>query len=327
MLDAKDMKILGALDCNARQANSQVARKVGLSKEVVNYRIKSLEKRGLITNYHAVIDTTKLGYMCCRLFIRFQNVNVTKEKEIIEYARNHKSVGWIVRTKGPWDLVFVIWSKTVNDFKQVCDEICFEYGQFFQNKIVSIATKIYHFKHNYLFGTTDYDYLLLGENDKQVNIDELDIKILSMLSKEGRIPVINLSNKLNVTPNTISYRIKNLIKQGVILGFKTGINSKLLGYQRYKIILFLQNLTKKRISSLIEYLRCDPNVIYITDALSYSDLEFEIDVKNNEQLYEMMNKLRVDFADIVKDNEICLTYEQLGKNYLPELNGAESQLK
>ena len=38
-IDAKDMKILHELDLNARSSNSEIGRRVRLSKEVVKYRI------------------------------------------------------------------------------------------------------------------------------------------------------------------------------------------------------------------------------------------------------------------------------------------------
>ena len=50
LIDTKDRKILNELDFNARQSNSEIARKVGLSKEVVNYRIRNLEKAEIVTS-------------------------------------------------------------------------------------------------------------------------------------------------------------------------------------------------------------------------------------------------------------------------------------
>ena len=41
-LDAKDRKILYELDINSRHSNSEIAKKVGLSKQVVGFRIKRL---------------------------------------------------------------------------------------------------------------------------------------------------------------------------------------------------------------------------------------------------------------------------------------------
>jgi len=47
-IDLKDRKILYHLDLNCRQSNAQIGKKVRLSKEVVNYRIKRMEEEGII---------------------------------------------------------------------------------------------------------------------------------------------------------------------------------------------------------------------------------------------------------------------------------------
>ena len=44
-LDLKDKKILFELDFDARQSYSEIAKKVRLSKQVVEYRIKKSRKR------------------------------------------------------------------------------------------------------------------------------------------------------------------------------------------------------------------------------------------------------------------------------------------
>ncbi|MBI2143762.1 AsnC family transcriptional regulator, partial [Candidatus Woesearchaeota archaeon] len=65
-MDAKDRKILSELDMDARQPLSAIAKKVGLSREVVNYRIRQLERRNIVKGYYTVLDTAKLGLMYCR---------------------------------------------------------------------------------------------------------------------------------------------------------------------------------------------------------------------------------------------------------------------
>ena len=64
------LEILSELDMDARQPISAIAKKVGLSKEVVNYRIKQLEKKKVIREYYTVLNITKLGLIFCRLFMR-----------------------------------------------------------------------------------------------------------------------------------------------------------------------------------------------------------------------------------------------------------------
>ncbi|MBW2999688.1 Lrp/AsnC family transcriptional regulator [Candidatus Woesearchaeota archaeon] len=319
-LDLKDLKILRELDMDARQPNSKIAKKVGLSKEVVNYRIKSLENRGIVERYYAILNTAKLGYMFCRFFMCFQNVDVEKEKEIMDYARKQPAIGWIVRTQGPWDLVFVIWAKNILDFNNTCDDICCKYVSYFKHKFVSIATNLHLFKYNYLYDTQDFSEHMVGRDFEQEKVDITDLKILELLTKNGRMPTLMIAKKLGLTPNAVKYRIKGMIRKKIIHGFRAALNINQLGYQRHKVLLVLQNMTKQRFNSLVEFLRCEPNVVYITEAVGQGDLEFEIDVKNNDQLYGTINKLRSEFSDILKDYQICLTLSEKEINYLPVKN-------
>ena len=61
-LDLKDRKILYWLDINSRQSNAKIAKKTGLSKQVVGFRIKRLIKEHIIHSFYTVIDISKLGF-------------------------------------------------------------------------------------------------------------------------------------------------------------------------------------------------------------------------------------------------------------------------
>ncbi len=316
-LDAKDKKILSELDMDARQSISSIAKKVGLSKEVVNYRIKQLEKKNVIKGYYSVLNTAKLGLMFCRFFMRFQNVNLEKEKEIVRYADNFPQVCWVVNTKGPWDMVFVMLVKKINEFKKLCDEFSIKYSEHFQTRYVSIATKIHHMKHNYLYGTKDYREDTIGGDIEDADLDETDLSILSIISKDARISTLDIARRLDISPNTVKYRIKNLVDKEVILCFRAAISIHKMGYQRHKVVLTLQNMTEDKLMKLMEYLRQNPNVVYITEAVGTGDMEFEIDVKGSNELHANMTKIREEFGDIIKDYDICMTYSEEEINYLP----------
>ncbi len=61
MLDIKDMKIIEALQKEARLSFSELGRQIGLSQPAVSERVKRLEESGVIAGYHARIDPQKLG--------------------------------------------------------------------------------------------------------------------------------------------------------------------------------------------------------------------------------------------------------------------------
>ena len=317
VLDAKDKKILSELDMDARQPISAIAKKVGLSKEVVNYRIKQLEKKKVIRGYYTVLNISKLGLIFCRLFMRFQNVDLAKEKEIVEFAGKYPQICWVVNTKGPWDMVFVILVNKINDLKNISDNLSFKYSTHFQNRFVSIATKIHHLKHNYIYGTCDDKEEVLGGDIDEADIDETDYKILTIISSDARISTLEIARRLDITPNTVKYRIKKMIDSGVILCFRAAIGINKIGYQRHKVLLTLQNMTEAKIMKMVEFLRQNPNIIYITEAIGGGDMEFEIDVKGSNELHKNITTIRSEFGELIKDYEICMTYSEEQINYLP----------
>ena len=61
-------------------------------------------------------------------------------------------------------------------------------------------------------------------------IDNLDKKILSILSKNARIPFKDVAAECGVSRAAIHQRVQRLIDNGVILGSGFDINPKSLGY-------------------------------------------------------------------------------------------------
>ena len=90
IIDEIDMKILQLLKNNARISLTEIAKKVGLSVMGVKNRINRLEKRGIITNYSASIDYTKLGYD----IIAFVGISAEAKKrmEVLKELKKHKEI-------------------------------------------------------------------------------------------------------------------------------------------------------------------------------------------------------------------------------------------
>ncbi|OGM02141.1 transcriptional regulator, partial [Candidatus Woesearchaeota archaeon RBG_13_36_6] len=80
-LDLKYRKILYELDVDSRQSYKEIAKKVGLSKDAVIYRINKLKKAGIIKRFHTVIDNGKLGFIPFRLYLKLQSTTPEKEQE------------------------------------------------------------------------------------------------------------------------------------------------------------------------------------------------------------------------------------------------------
>jgi Lrp/AsnC family transcriptional regulator, leucine-responsive regulatory protein len=99
-LDSIAWKILEALQHNARISFAELGRRIGLSTPAVAERVHRLEEAGVITGYHASLDSAKLG-VPIRVLVRLtipggeQQISrtVTSLKELSEISRCHRITG------------------------------------------------------------------------------------------------------------------------------------------------------------------------------------------------------------------------------------------
>ena len=81
-LDLLDRKILYELDINSRQSLNELARKLQRNRNVIEYRIKRLEEKGIIRNFVTLLDAGRLGLMIWNVYVEFQNLTREMENEI-----------------------------------------------------------------------------------------------------------------------------------------------------------------------------------------------------------------------------------------------------
>ncbi|MFZ6010155.1 MAG: Lrp/AsnC family transcriptional regulator [Bacteroidota bacterium] len=74
-LDNLDIKILSELQKNARVANAEIGRRIGLTGPAVAERIQKMEEEGIIKGYHTILDYDKLD-LSVRVFINFRSKSI-----------------------------------------------------------------------------------------------------------------------------------------------------------------------------------------------------------------------------------------------------------
>ena len=74
-LDLRDKRILMELDTDATQPLKAIAKKLGISKEAVAYRIRQLEKKDIIVNYIALSHFTKTGLIHFKIYVQFSRIS------------------------------------------------------------------------------------------------------------------------------------------------------------------------------------------------------------------------------------------------------------
>jgi Lrp/AsnC family transcriptional regulator for asnA, asnC and gidA len=142
-------------------------------------------------------------------------------------------------------------------------------------------------------------------------IDELDLKIISHLQENGRIPVAELAKKLNQPENTVRYRIERLLKNGVIRRFTALVDPRALGLNVSAAVMF--KVDPKKLDQLLEKLTSMKDVTNIYQLSGEWDLIAVVFAKDIQDLHERIEELRR--TEGVKEMNVMITTRVIKSEY------------
>lgn len=146
-------------------------------------------------------------------------------------------------------------------------------------------------------------------------IDVLDKKILSILSKNARMPFKDVAAECGVSRAAIHQRVQRLIEIGVILGSSFNINPKSLGYSTCTyvgITLERGNMYRK----VAEQIACIPEIVECHYTTGSYTMLVKLYARDNEQLMELLNDKLQNIQGVVS-TETLISLEQSIKREIP----------
>ena len=315
-LDLKDKKLLTALDENSRYTNSQLAKRVQLSKPAIEYRIKRLQKNDIIFKYYTVINITKLGYSQYKIYFKFQNTSPEDEQKITDYWTKDKSTVWVGQIRSRWDLAVSILAKSNFEFGQALSTFMNKFSKFILEKDVLLTEYSPIYQREYLEKTKQKEFIY-GIPEQIYKPDETDTKILQVLSNNARIPIIDLAEKTELTRDIVNYRLKKLNQEGIINQYRCFLNLQNININQYKIILRTKNFNEDEEEKIKNYIAKHKKATQFLKLIGSWDLEIEFETENEDELYKILNDIRNKFSDIIRDFDILRITKTFKLNYFP----------
>ena len=309
-LDYKDKKILSLLIGDCRLTNSQIAKKTNSSREVVSYRIKNLEKNGIIKGYTVDVAFEKLGYVLYSIDLFLNNIDSKK----IELLKKRTRILYLQKSLGKYNLSCNILVKDFMELKEEYDYIIRLLGK----DIISINSDMLFvdvdFSEDFFIKKKGIKYTF-RDNIKRVLIDETDEKVLVELGLDARQSLVDISVKVGASVPTVSKKIKRLKRDNVIIRNTVFIDYKKVGYHRYSLMILANPEIEK---SLIEFCNKHHQIWYIGKFSGNYNYVIEILAQDNSELDLIVSSLRQEFTKgIFKYNILIATalYKQ-GRFYM-----------
>lgn len=316
-IDLNDWKILNQLDLNCRQSDAKIGKKVRLSKQVVNYRIKRLVSEEIITAFFPHINVAKLGYAIHKIYLQFRALTKTKEEEMWNYLLKQPNIIWVISCSGKWDLIFGIASKDIEQFDKILSEFMNKYSEFIVNRDITVFNKATLHHRKWLLKGEKPTYWLLGGKIEDPKIDKTDIKILNILNKNSRKPIIEIAEEVEISSSLLIQRIKKLQQKGIIETFRIWLNREKLGMNYCKSFIYYQNKTTEKENKLLNYCYNLSNIFGVSQSIGSWDLELEFEVKNYDDFHKIMKEMKNKFP-LIKSFDTVYIEKEYGLSFLPD---------
>jgi Lrp/AsnC family transcriptional regulator, leucine-responsive regulatory protein len=122
-------------------------------------------------------------------------------------------------------------------------------------------------------------------------LDDLDIKVLKILQKEGRTKRNELADAAGMSIPAISERLHKLEEKKVIEGYYAKLNRKAFGYDIMAYILVMME-SSKHYKSLISHVEKLPQILECHSVLGEGSHLLKAISKNTEALEKLLGEIQ-----------------------------------
>ena len=318
-LDTKNKKIISLLLENSRMAFTEIAHKVGLSKESVQYRFKQLIEKDHILLTYPEIDFWKLGYRRYHILLLLDESDQEKQKEFIESLHNNKSVIRVLEFSDHWDLEITVLAKNLHDFDRVAEKILAPHEGLIQNKEIEAEIDRMELHSFPEFKTVLDNKVIIEGTGEKSTYDEYDLKILKLLSKDARMSTYKMIKSVGLSADAIGLRIKKLQKKEIIKKFTCMLNFSAFSYQGFTFCFNTACLTRTEANKFFYYASESPNIIAVKRMLGTWDVKSYLVVKDPSDFHQLIKDIKAKFGRNIRSYETWVIYKEHLFNPFPEI--------
>jgi DNA-binding Lrp family transcriptional regulator len=318
-LSRTERLVLDALEMNARLPLTRVGTGIRKSQQIVSYTLNSLVERGVIHNFFTLVDYANLGVLNFRVYFRVNYTSKEKFDELIDYLKNDPHSAWIVTCSGRYDLICSFFAKNPSDFNKTLRSVVEKFPRQLQNYSVLTTIVVRKFGRKYLLrGKREIPETILGGDVNVMEVDEMNLRILDILSEQARTSVLGIARELSVTARTVIERIRKMERDGIIKGYRFLLDTRKTGHVPGLLMIRYHNITSDSEDGLLRYLKAHPNVRSVARTLGEWDLEISTEARDPVERRSIEMEIRQKFTKLIQNSESIPLFSTHKKIFFPK---------
>ncbi len=117
-IDDTDRKIIKAI-LEGKKTTVEIAGVAGVTPRTVVSRLRKMKRMGIIKGYRMIINTRKIGIFTDKVLIKYHNLSIDREKELMNFCRTNPNITEVIKTFGVWDIELTIETETREEFRNI----------------------------------------------------------------------------------------------------------------------------------------------------------------------------------------------------------------
>lgn len=304
-------QVLEELTWNARLKVEELARRLRVKSHSVRYALQSLE-RYLDLKPVCWTDPFRQGQTSFLVFLSVNCPSAHVLKRFSQYLIGLSEVHFLASVIGKHQFVINIFARGLEGLLVTLENLDGQFGDIIIDKEISTLTHLVFF--------TPCLAQPVGDSRKQmgfmptaaqVDLDELDRKVIELLRDDPIAPLGKLARACGVPTSTLDYRFERLIKSGIIIGFGYAYNDLRAGYHPGIISVSTGGLSSKLFDAFGKFGRSHPNCSWVAHAIGHWDISIGVAVGDLRELEFIIQRIHEIGGSSIREVQVYTVNEWL----------------
>lgn len=141
----------------------------------------------------------------------------------------------------------------------------------------------------------------------EVKLDAIDRNILNELQRDGRLPNVELAQRVHLSPSACLRRVKYLEDSGVIAQYVALVNPKAVGKQGISYtIINLERMTSAALEAFESAVRASPDILDCFYVAGTNDYVIRFAYSDSEDLERFHTHVLMQLPEVARSNSMLV---------------------
>lgn len=294
---SKDAMVLWYVQHRPDEPVAAIAKKLKLKVSTVRRALQKFKETKLIHRI-PLINYQKLGFNEYSIFISLKLPSQALREQFLAKCIDDIYVTRIEEFGGDFEYCVSFLAKNPQEVSRFLESFGNKVGTVVADKSISILESYTGLGRRYLNGSQVTPIVKLShDGEEAIMLDTIDKSILTELSADADRSHKELAQALSMSQSTLTYRIQQLLKRGIIHSFIYGVRSSQLGCSRFRLLVYASAVTPLFRKKFEEFLLQRTEVVNYNRLLGAADFMVQVEVFDPREASLFAQDLRGMFPE------------------------------